>query len=152
MMIKYLSLQNECVCRFLCSESSEIAVLQVQLYDFVCAGCRIKHDFMCAVLQATSEVSEPRRMDINGSGLHIMPEIILQFSHMVEELFADQNKLQESALKTLSDFKKLRVLRIAGNHFKKFPEQLMDIPSLCVLDISKNEIERLPDNVFKMEK
>lgn len=107
---------------------------------------------MVSVSQATTEVSEPRRMDISGSGLHIMPEIILQSSHLVEELFVDQNKLQESALNALMDFKRLRVLRIAANHFKKFPDQVMDILSLSVLDISKNEIERLPDNIFKMEK
>lgn len=114
-----------------------------------CADLMIKHDF---VLQATTEVSEPRRMDISGSGLHIMPEIILQSSHLVEELFVDNNKLQESALNALTDFKKLRVLRIAGNHFKHYPDQVMDILNLNVLDISKNEIERLPDNIFKMEK
>lgn len=91
-------------------------------------------------------------MDISGSGLHIMPEIILQSSHLVEELFVDHNKLQESALKTLMDFKRLRVLRIAANQFKKFPEQVVDILSLCVLDISKNEIEKLPDSIFKSEK
>lgn len=91
-------------------------------------------------------------MDISGSGLHIIPEIILQSNHLVEELFADQNKLQESAMRALCDFKKLRVLRVAGNHFKKFPDQLLDVPNLCVLDISKNDIERLPDNIFKLEK
>lgn len=104
------------------------------------------------LFQATTEVSEPRRMDISGSGLHIMPEIILQSSHLVEELFVDHNKLQESALKAMVDFKKLRVLRIAANQFKKFPDQIMDILNLTVLDISKNEIDRLPDNIFKMEK
>lgn len=103
-------------------------------------------------MQATTEVAEPKRMDISGSGLHIMPEVILQSSHLVEELFADQNKLQESALKALGDFKKLRVVRIASNQFKKFPEQIMDIQNLTVLDISKNEIERLPENIYKMEK
>lgn len=81
-----------------------------------------------------------------------MPEIILQSSHLVEELFVDHNKLQESALKALTDFKKLRVLRIAANCFKKFPDQIMDVLNLTVLDISKNEIERLPDSIFKMEK
>lgn len=91
-------------------------------------------------------------MEISGSGLHIMPEIILQSSHLVEELFVDHNKLQESALKALTDFKKLRVLRIAANCFKKFPDQIMDVLNLTVLDISKNEIERLPDSIFKMEK
>lgn len=91
-------------------------------------------------------------MDISGSGLHIIPEIILQSNHLVEELFADQNKLQENACKALSEFKKLRVLRVAGNHFKKFPEQLLDIPNLTVLDISKNDIEKIPDNIFKLEK
>lgn len=103
-------------------------------------------------MQATTEVSEPKRMDISGSGLHIMPEVILQSSHLVEELFADQNKLQDSALKALADFKKLRVVRVASNQFKKFPEQIMDIQNLTVLDISKNEIERLPENIYKMEK
>lgn len=91
-------------------------------------------------------------MDITGSGLHIMPEVILQSSHLVEELLADYNKLQESALKALTEFKKLRVLKVISNQFKKFPEQLMDIQNLTVLDISKNEIDRLPDNIFKMEK
>lgn len=91
-------------------------------------------------------------MDITGSGLHIMPEIILHNAHLVEELFADQNKLQESALRSLADFKKLRVLRIAGNQFKKFPDQLMDIPNISVLDISKNDIEKVPDSIFKLEK
>lgn len=81
-----------------------------------------------------------------------MPEIILQSSHLVEELFLDYNKLQESALNTLMDFKRLRVLRISANHFKKFPDQVMDILNLSVLDISKNEIEKLPENIFKMEK
>ena len=91
-------------------------------------------------------------MDITGSGLHIMPEVILQSSHLVEELFADQNKLQDSALKSLREFKKLRVVRIAENQFKKFPEQLLDVQNLSVLEISKNDIERLPDNIYKMEK
>ena len=81
-----------------------------------------------------------------------MPEVILQSSHLVEELLADHNKLQESALKALTEFKKLRVVRVSSNCFKKFPEQLMDIQNLTVLDISKNEIDRLPDNIFKMEK
>ena len=134
----------------LCSKSSEELSREVQL-SFMRADLR-SLNMLSVLLQATTEVSEPRRMDISGSGLHIMPEIILQSSHLVEELFVDQNKLQESALKALTDFKKLRVLRIAANHFKKFPEQLMDILNLSVLDISKNEIERLPDNVFKMEK
>lgn len=91
-------------------------------------------------------------MDISGSGLCIMPEVILQSSHLVEELFADQNKLQESALKSLKEFNKLRVVRIAENQFKKFPEQLLDVQNLSVLEISRNDIERLPDNIFKMEK
>lgn len=91
-------------------------------------------------------------MDISSSGLHIMPEVILQSAHLVEELFADQNKLQESALKSLKDFKKLRVVRIAENHFKKFPEQLLDVQNLSVLDISRNDIEKLPDNIYNMEK
>jgi Leucine-rich repeat (LRR) protein len=91
-------------------------------------------------------------MDISNSGLHIIPEIIIQSNHLVEELFADQNKLQESALKSLSEFKKLRVLRVAGNQFKKFPDQLLDIPNLTVLDISKNDIEKIPDNIFRLEK
>jgi Leucine-rich repeat (LRR) protein len=91
-------------------------------------------------------------MDISGSGLHIMPEVILQSSNLVEELFADHNKLQEPALKALSDLKKLRVLKITANQLKRFPDQIMDIMNLTVLDISKNEIERLPDNIFKMEK
>jgi Leucine-rich repeat (LRR) protein len=91
-------------------------------------------------------------MDISGSGLHIMPEVILQSSHLVEELCADNNKLQGSALKALADFKKLRVLRLAANHFKQFPDQLMDILTLSLLDVSKNEIAMLPDNIFNMEK
>lgn len=133
----------------LCSKSSEkLSRIYVQL--FVCADLIVNMVF--TFLQATTEVCEPRRMDISYSGLHIMPEVILQSSHLVEELFAEHNKLQESALKALADFKKLRVVRLAANHFKKFPEQLMDIQNLSVLDISKNEIERLPDNIFKMEK
>jgi Leucine-rich repeat (LRR) protein len=28
----------------------------------------------------------------------------------------------------------------------------MDIQNLTVLDLSKNEIERLPENIYKMEK
>lgn len=91
-------------------------------------------------------------MDISGSGLHIIPEVILQSSNLVEELFADHNKLQESAMKALTDLKKLRVLKVTANHLKKFPEQIMDIMNLTVLDISKNEIDKLPDNIFKMEK
>lgn len=57
-------------------------------YDLCVLIPRHKHGF---VFQATTEVSEPRRMDISGSGLHIMPEIILQSSHLVEELFVDHN-------------------------------------------------------------
>jgi Leucine-rich repeat (LRR) protein len=139
-------------CLFLCSKSLEKLSRASDVQLFVCTDLTITMIFLLLCMQATTEVSEPKRMDISGSGLHIMPEVILQSSHLVEELFAEQNKLQDSALKTLKDFKKLRVVRIAENQFKKFPDQLMDIQNLSVLDISKNDIDRLPDNIYKMEK
>ncbi|CAG9798069.1 unnamed protein product [Chironomus riparius] len=125
----------------------ELSTIKEYDNEFVIASVEAFKEF-----DATTEVCEPKRMDITGSGLHIMPEVILQSSHLVEELLADHNKLQESALKALTEFKKLRVVRVSSNCFKKFPEQLMDIQNLTVLDISKNEIDRLPDNIFKMEK
>jgi Leucine-rich repeat (LRR) protein len=95
---------------------------------------------------------EPKKMDISCSGLHIMPEVILQSNHLVEELLANNNRLQESALNALTDFRKLRIVHLCGNQFEKFPQQLLDVANLSTLDLSDNKIERLPDKIFKMEK
>lgn len=91
-------------------------------------------------------------MDICGSGLQAIPEIVLQSTNIVEELLAGQNKLQEIALNALTDFPNLKILRLPGNGFKSFPRALLDIYGLTVLDLANNEIDEIPDDISKLEK
>lgn len=90
-------------------------------------------------------------MDIGGSGLQTIPEIVLQSTHVVEELLAGQNKLQEIALNALTEFPNLRILRLPGNGFKNFPEGLLDICGLTVLDLADNQIEKIPEEISRLE-
>lgn len=91
-------------------------------------------------------------MDIGGSGLKTIPEIVLQSTDVIEELLAGHNKLQEIGLRALSDFPNLKVLRLPGNGFKKFPESILNIIGLTVLDLADNSIESLPQEIFHLEK
>lgn len=90
-------------------------------------------------------------MDIGNSGLSTIPEIVLQSTNIIEELLAGQNKLQEIALMALSGFPCLRVLRLPGNEFKEFPETLLQITGLTVLDLADNEIKSLPDEIADLK-
>lgn len=90
-------------------------------------------------------------MDICGSGLQAIPEIVFQSIDTVEELLAGQNKLQEIGLKALADFQSLRVLRLPGNGFKTFPKTLLNLTGLKVLDLGDNEIQEIPHEIFRFE-
>lgn len=91
-------------------------------------------------------------MDIGNAGLETIPEIVLQSTNMVEELLAGQNKLQEIALMALSGFPHLRILRLPGNDFNIFPESLLHIASLTVLDLADNHIQSIPDDISELKK
>ena len=91
-------------------------------------------------------------MDIGNSGLQTIPEIVLQSTATVEELLAGQNKLQEIALMALSGFPCLKVLRLPGNEFKQFPEPLLQIGGLKVLDLADNEIAAIPEVICDLSK
>lgn len=90
-------------------------------------------------------------MDIGNSGLQTIPEIVLQSTNVVEELLAGQNKLQEIALMALGGFPCLKVLRLPGNEFKVFPEALLQINALTVLDLADNEIQSIPDDIADLK-
>ncbi|GAB0089409.1 Protein phosphatase PHLPP-like protein [Sergentomyia squamirostris] len=103
-------------------------------------------------LQASSkDVSDVKCLDIGGSGLQTIPEIVLKSTSTVEELLAGQNKLQEIALTTLVEFPNLKILRLPGNGFTSFPAPLLNITALTVLDLSDNEIQSLPDELADLE-
>lgn len=91
-------------------------------------------------------------MDIGNSGLQTIPEIVLQSTSIVEELLAGQNKLQEIGLMALSGFPCLKILRLPGNEFKMFPESLLQITALTVLDLADNEIQSIPDDISNLQK
>jgi Leucine-rich repeat (LRR) protein len=110
----------------------------------------IKMKNLC--FQATVETSEPKRMDIGGSGLQTIPEIVLQSTNMVEELLAGQNKLQEGSLRSLADFNNLKVLRLPGNGFKTFPDPIFDIHGLKILDLADNEVSKIPERISQLKK
>jgi Leucine-rich repeat (LRR) protein len=110
----------------------------------------MKNKNLC--FQATVETSEPKRMDIGGSGLQTIPEIVLQSTNTVEELLAGQNKLQESSLRTLADFNNLKVLRLPGNGFKNFPDPIFDIHGLKILDLADNDITKIPERISQLKK
>lgn len=103
-------------------------------------------------LQASKGVGDGKCLDIGGSGLQTIPEIVLRSTSTVEELLAGQNKLQEIALATLAEFPNLRILRLPGNGFTSFPAPLLNITALTVLDLSDNEIQSLPDELADLEK
>lgn len=90
-------------------------------------------------------------MDIGNSGLQTIPEIVLQSTNVVEELLAGQNKLQEIALLALASFPSLKVLRLPGNEFEVFPEALLQISGLAVLDLADNEIQSIPGDICQLK-
>lgn len=90
-------------------------------------------------------------MDIGNSGLQTIPEVVLQSTSVVEELLAGQNQLKEIALMALAGFQSLKVLRLPGNEFKVFPEALLQITSLTVLDVADNEIQSIPDDIAQLK-
>ncbi|CAD7086127.1 unnamed protein product [Hermetia illucens] len=102
-------------------------------------------------VNATSEASESRRLDIGNSGLQTIPEVVLQSLEDVEELLAGQNKLQEIGLKALAQFPQLQILRLPGNGFRTFPTPLLFIAGLTVLDLADNSIDRIPDEIAQLE-
>lgn len=105
-----------------------------------------------SVFQATDDTSDTKRFDIEGSGLHNFPDIMLQSTQSIEELHAGQNKLQEIALNALTDFPNLKILRLPGNEFKYFPEALLDIEELTVLDLANNQIDVIPSEIWRLKK
>ena len=90
-------------------------------------------------------------MDIGNSGLQTIPEVVLQSTSVVEELLAGQNQLKEIALMALSGFPSLKVLRLPGNEFKVFPEALLQITTLTVLDVADNELQSIPNDIAQLE-
>lgn len=93
---------------------------------------------------------DAKRLDLGDSGLQQIPEIFLQSPTDVEELLAGRNKLQELALRALAEFTRLKVLRLNGNGLKSFPESLLSMRNLRVLDLEENEIRKLPEKVALM--
>lgn len=77
---------------------------------------------------------------------------MLQSTQSIEELHAGQNKLQEIALNALTDFPNLKILRLPGNEFKYFPETLLDIEELTVLDLADNQIDIIPGEIWRLKK
>uniref|UniRef100_A0A182SCC1 Uncharacterized protein n=1 Tax=Anopheles maculatus TaxID=74869 RepID=A0A182SCC1_9DIPT len=96
--------------------------------------------------------STSHRLDLDDSGLQQIPDIFLQAPTAVEELLAGRNKLQEIALRALGQFTYLKVLRLNGNALKEFPESLYSLRSLRLLDLSENEIRRLPDSISALKR
>lgn len=90
-------------------------------------------------------------MDIGNAGLQTIPEIVFQSTNVVEELLAGQNKLQEIALTALAGFPCLKVLRLPGNGFNVFPEALLQITGLTVLDLADNAIQSIPDGIADLK-
>lgn len=91
-------------------------------------------------------------MDIGNSGLQTIPESVLQSTNVVEELLAGQNKLQEIALNALAAFPCLKILRLPGNEFKLFPEALLQISGITILDLADNEIQSIPDGIADLKR
>lgn len=90
-------------------------------------------------------------MDIGNAGLQTIPEIVFQSTNVVEELLAGQNKLQEIALTALAGFSCLKVLRLPGNEFNVFPEPLLQISALNVLDLADNAIKSIPEEISNLK-
>lgn len=69
----------------------------------------------------------------------------------VQELLAGQNKLQEIGLKAIADLQNLRILRLPQNGFNTFPSALLDLTEITVLDLSDNDIEIIPQDIYRLE-
>lgn len=104
------------------------------------------------IVQSTVDTSTPKRMDIANSGLCSIPEVVMKGIETIEELSAGQNQLQEIALTALSNFRNLKMLYLAKNGFKKFPDPLLDCKGLTLLDLSDNGIESLPERISVLKK
>ncbi|KFB39127.1 AGAP009086-PA-like protein [Anopheles sinensis] len=109
---------------------------------------------VCIRKRSTDEPdrSTSLRLDLGDSGLQQIPDIFLQAPNAVEELLAGRNKLQEIALRALGQFTYLKVLRLDGNGLKDFPDSLYNLRNLRLLDLSENEIRKLPDTISALKK
>lgn len=102
--------------------------------------------------QHVTNASPPRCIDIGGSGLQVIPDVIVQSMLNADELRAGQNQLQTIGLRTIAELHALRVLRLSGNGFTEFPEPLLAMQGLRVLDLSDNAIGVLPSDVCRLER
>lgn len=103
-------------------------------------------------MQATVENSDAKRLEIGQSGLQTIPEVLLQTKNSVEELAAGQNRLEESAVRSLSEFRNLKILRLPGNSFKAFPSGLLNLTGLTLLDLTDNEVDKIPEKISLLHK
>lgn len=90
-------------------------------------------------------------IDIAGSGLQSIPEVVLQTMDGVEELLAGQNQLKDLGIRTIAELSNLRVLRLPRNGFSDFPAALFGMTDLKVLDLSGNEIKSVPNEVGNLK-
>lgn len=95
---------------------------------------------------------DEHRIDIAGSGLQSIPEVVLQTMDNVEELLAGQNQLKELGIRTIAELSKLRVLRLPRNGFTDFPVALLGMTDLKVLDLSGNDIRSVPVDISKLKR
>lgn len=93
-----------------------------------------------------------RCIDIAGSGLQAIPDVVLQSMQHADELRAGQNQLQAIGLRTIAELARLRVLRLSSNGFVEFPGALLTMQALRVLDLGDNGIGALPADVWRLER
>ncbi|KAL8280830.1 hypothetical protein RQP46_006834 [Phenoliferia psychrophenolica] len=110
-----------------------------------------------AVVRAASPVvrrdSEPTKLDTVDLShkriADVSPEVIHELKDEVEKLALGYNLLRELPGE-FQKFAKLRYLNVRVNLLTTFPQVLCEMPSLEILDISRNKIKKLP--VFSITK
>ena len=136
--------------RYVDGDDDDVSVEKAQKDRIILKNCEYLKNG--SNFQTTSLNSDSNKLDIGGSGLQHIPDIFLQSSGNIEEILAGQNKLQEIALKTLCEFKQLKILKLDENGLKAFPESLTNLKNLRVLDLQGNELSVIPEKITLLEK
>ena len=94
--------------------------------------------------------SHEKTLDLSNRGLHAVTVDMVRLGlASIERMALNGNSLTVLS----SDFlmlKTLRYLNIKSNQFLKFPAVLCSMDWLEILDISRNRIDALPDNLKSM--
>nr|AVM85910.1 scribble [Oopsacas minuta] len=87
------------------------------------------------------------QVDLRGKQLIFVPDYIYRQRRSLHELYLDYNQIKDLPPLLFQQLINLRVLTLSENDLIKIPPQIANMDRLVELDISKNGLIDLPDNI-----